>query len=131
MSRIGLKDSTTDLIVKMAEGNPGAVSAIVYILEGGSRIDPQAAMGGMGKVLLLDTWEIYGEDIYTLWNDKCERSLRKMLILMRSCQLGNFSNSKLKAMASDKERKINLTEDEWKEHDDFVCGKLDQFEKSS
>ena len=111
MSRITLMDSGIDAVMKMADGNPGAISAIMSIMENHDSIDPQAAMGGIGALLLLDTWEIYGSDIYVLWSDKCDRDTRKMLMIMRSCQLGNFSHQKLKEMAADQARQINLTDD--------------------
>lgn len=131
MSRIELTDTGMNMIMKMADGNPGAVSAMMAIIAEHDAIDPQAIMGGVGAVMMLDTWEIYGSDIYILWNDKCGRDVRKMLMIMRSCQMGNFSQSKLNAMAADQTRQVDLTSEEWKEHDDFVCGQLDQFKTAA
>ena len=131
MSRIELNDNAMDVIIKMSDGNPGAVSAIMGIKENHDAIDPQAVMGWLGTVMMLDTWEIYGSNIYILWSDKCGRDVRKMLMIMRSCQLGNFSHEKLQAMAADQTRQVNLTDEEWQEHDDFVCGRLDQFAKAA
>lgn len=129
MSRIELTDSTTDALVKMAEGNPGAIHAMMAILEHHDSIDPQAMMGGLGSILLLDTWEIYGTNIYVLFNDKCNRDVRKFLLLERACQLGHLPQSKLKTMAADQMRQINLSDEEWQEIDNFVCGKLGDFQR--
>jgi len=129
MSRIKLEDSTMDALVKMVNGNPGAIAALMDIIKYGDDIDPQGALGGMGAILGLDTWEIYGSDIYILWNDKCKRDVRRMLMIMRATQLGHFSHEKLKAMAADQRREINLTEDEWEEQDKFVCEFLPEFKK--
>ena len=131
MSRIELTDSFMISLVKMAEGNPGAITAMMDIIAKHDEIDPQAFMGGMGAVMMLDTWEIYGSDIYVLWNDKCGQDVRKMLMIMRSCQMGNFSHEKLKEMAADQCRQIDLTAEEWQAHDDFVCGELEQFQKAA
>jgi hypothetical protein len=54
-----------------------------------------------------------------------------MLMIMRSCQMGNFSHSKLKEMAADQMRKVDLTAEEWQEHDDFVTGRLEHFAKAA
>ena len=111
MSRLGLEDTLTSSMVKMAEGNPGATVAMIEIMKNHDRIDPQAFMGGLGAILALDAHEIYGTAIYILYNDKCNRDVRKMLMLMRATQLGFFSHLKLKEMAADQMREINLTED--------------------
>jgi len=40
MSRIQGTDTMMDVITKMAEGNPGAISAMGAMLKEGKRIDP-------------------------------------------------------------------------------------------
>lgn len=84
-------------------------------------------MGGIGAVMILDTWEIYGTDIYVLWNDKCNRDVRQMLMIMRATQLGFFSHERLQEMASDQMRQINLTDEEWEDLDNKVCERLEDF----
>jgi hypothetical protein len=127
--RVELTDSVQDVLIKMSEGNSGALSAMIDILNKHESIDPQAAMGGLGAIMILDTWQIYGPDIYVLWNDKCKRDTRKMLLLMRATQLGEFPESRLRELAADQMRKVNLTEDQWHEIDEKVCNRLDQFQK--
>lgn len=131
MSRIELTDSPMDAVIKMSNGNPGAMAAMMDILTQHNDIDPQAVMGGIGAILILDTWEIYGTDIYILHNDKCGRDTRKMLMLMRATQMGMFSDSKLKAMASDQMRQIELSDDEWGALDKSVCDALVDFKKAA
>jgi len=131
MSRITLDDNVMSMIVKMSDGNPGALTAMIEIINKHASIDPQAIMGGIGAIMILDTWEIYGTDIYILFNDKCDRDARKMLMLMRATQLGNFSHVKLQQMASDQMRKINLSDEEWKEQDDYVCSALEDFARAA
>ena len=131
MSRITLDDNAMSAIMKMADGNPGAITTMMEIIDKHDSIDPQAMMGGIGAIMILDTWEIYGTDIYILFNDKCDRDVRKMLMLMRATQLGNFSHSKLQQMASDQMRKVNLSDDEWQEIEDYVCDALKDFAKAA
>ena len=99
-ARIQLKDSTMDVIVKMSDGDPGAMTTLMEILKNGETIDPDGVMGGLGPILLLDTFEIYGTDIYVLWSDICGRKINKMLAVLRACQLGMFSPSILKDACS-------------------------------
>jgi hypothetical protein len=129
MSRIELTDSPFDMIVKMCEGNPGAMSALMDMIKEGEKIDPQGVMGGIGSILLLDTWEIYGTDIYILWSDKCQRDCRKFLMILRACQMGNFPLTKLKEMAADQAGAVDLTDAEWQEQDDWLCENLVEFQK--
>jgi len=131
MSRIELTDNFMSMVMKMSDGNPGAVSALMKKYEKQNEIDPQEVMGGIGVILILDTWERYGTDIYVLFSDKCDRDARKMLMIMRATQLGLFSHVKLKQMAADQKREINLTGDEWADLDDKVCDELDGFKKAA
>jgi len=128
MSRIELTDNMMSATMKMAEGNPGAITAIMEIIKEGDLIDPQSAMGGgLGALLSMDTWEIYGSSIYVLWNDKCGRDTRKMLMIMRAAQLGLFSLAMLKEMAADQTRSVDIPEEEWESLDKSVCERLEHF----
>ena len=97
------------------------------IMEKHNDIDPQAIMGGLGAIMILDTWEIYGSDIYILWNDKCGRDVRQMLMLMRATQLGFFSHERLREMAGDQMRQVNITDEEMEDLDNQVCERLTEF----
>ena len=93
--RIKLTDSTMDVVVKMSEGNPGAMNVIMQMLTA-NNIDPDNAMGGLGALLLMDTYGIYGTDIYILNNDICDRDLAKTLAVLRATQMGMFDSNILK-----------------------------------
>jgi hypothetical protein len=131
MSRIKLTDSTMDAMTKMADGNPGALMAIMDIVENYSDIDPQSAMGALGAIMILDTWEIYGSSIYVLWSDKCGKDVRRMLMIMRATQLGLFNQTRLQQMADDQAGQINLTGEEWENLDSAVCEQLTEFKRPS
>jgi hypothetical protein len=104
MGRIKGNDSIKDVVVKMSEGNPGALDVIMQMLERGAVIDPDDFMGGLGGVLFLDTLGIYGWKIYVLYNDLCERDLPRMLAVLRSVQLGFFDGETLKRAVSVQDR---------------------------
>ena len=129
MSRITLTDTLISAITKMSDGNPGALNTMMEIMSNHDQIDPQAVMGGIGAIMMFDTLGIYGTDIYVLFNDKCKRDVRRLLMLLRATQMGLFSCDKLKEMAADQMRQIDLTEDEYIELDDLVCSELVDFQK--
>jgi len=97
MAKIGLTDSTVDVLFKMSEGNPGALQVIMGILEQGDKIDPENAFGGLGTVMLLDTYEIYGPRIYMLCSDCCRKDLVAVFTMVRAVQMGMHSVEELNA----------------------------------
>ena len=131
MSRIQLTDTGMDMMMKMSDGNPGALTAIMDIMAKSVDIDPQSALGEISCILSLDTHEIYGSDIYVLWNDKCNREARRVVMLLRAVQLGFMHESKLQSLAGDQSRLISLTDDEELGLDKKVCDALSDFAKAA
>lgn len=84
--RITLEDTTISALMKLSEGNPGALSVLARWLKEGSVIDPYADpfMG----VLMLDTFGIYGPDIWILYKDICDSSLGLFWSVVRAMQYG-------------------------------------------
>ena len=63
--RIELTDSFLDMVMKMSEGNPGAVTALMELFTKYEAIDPESAFGGISPILSFDTHGIYGtENLY-------------------------------------------------------------------
>lgn len=93
--RIKLTDSTMDVIVKMSEGNPGAMNVLIQMLTP-NNIDPDNGLGGLGAILLMDSYGIYGTDIYILNSDICDKNLAKTLAVLRATQMGMFDGNILK-----------------------------------
>jgi len=87
-SRIQLRDTLPDAIIKMSDGNPGALTVMAKIHNEGAAIDPDSCMGWFGVILSLDTECIYGPDIWMFYKDVCGEDLRTMLGLLRAVQLG-------------------------------------------
>lgn len=129
MSKIELTDSTFDVLAKMSEGNPGGLVAVMKLMKDAEEIDPQSILKELGPILLLDTYEIYGSSIHILYKDKCNSDTRKVILLLRATQLGLFPEGKLKEMATDQTYKINLTDLEWIDIDEAVCGRLIDFQR--
>jgi len=97
--KIQLNDTVMDMMVKMSEGNPGALTTCMELIKTKNRVDPDAFMGGIGNILDLDRMGIYGTDIYVLWSDICDRNIAKMITILRASQLG-FISDKIIADAS-------------------------------
>ena len=91
MERIKLTDNVQDIMFKMSDGNSGALTVLMKLLAP-NKIDPDTALPGIGEILQLDSYGIYGTDIYVLWNDICRGDLVKMLTILRATQLGLFSS---------------------------------------
>ena len=113
MTKITLNDSMMGATMKICDGNPGAMQALMSLQTEVINIDPKGSIGGFAPMLLLDTFGIYGSDIYILFNDKCNSEPDTMWALLKATQMGIIKQSKLKEMAADQCRQINLSESEW------------------
>ena len=85
--RVTLEMSIEDIVLALAEGNPGAARVCVELLAKGEEIDPDNALGGFGTMLLLDTLGLYGSRIWMLYKDVCGQDLVKMVAVLRAWQL--------------------------------------------
>lgn len=93
--RIELHDTPISVVTKMSEGNPGALTVCLQMLKDGAKIDPDGFMGGLGSILLMDTFGIYGSRIWMLFKDVCKQDIVKMLACLRACQMGFISQEVL------------------------------------
>ncbi|MFH6945136.1 hypothetical protein [Flavobacterium sp. FlaQc-50] len=98
-NRIQSKDTMPDVLAKMSDGNFGAVDALMKLLAS-DHVDPDNYFGGLGVILTLDTWQIYGTDIYVLYSDICDKDIVKMIAVLRATQMGLFAESLLKDACS-------------------------------
>ena len=96
-SRIQLNDTVMSAVVKMSDGNPGALTVMVGLIKDGGKIDPNSFMGGFGNVMDLDTLRIYGPRIWMLYKDVCGQDLRVMCAVLRAWQLGFVTDSAINA----------------------------------
>jgi hypothetical protein len=126
MSLLDLKDNGYTACVKLSQGNPGAVTVIVLLLEHAGYIDKDSALGGIGSLLQLDQLGIYGSRIWMLYSDVCNRSLPKMVALLRAVQLGILDSAALQrgidsyGKGLDADRLLEMVKKELKGFDDTV-----------
>ena len=66
-----------ELLVKMADGNPGAIVMLLQLLEQGSRGDI--------AVYLLNAYGIKGSDLWVLYKDLCGENIEKVINLVEVC----------------------------------------------
>lgn len=109
-TKIQLTDSVQDVMFKMSEGNPGALTVCLQMLKDGEQIDPDNAMGGLGTILSLDTLGLYGSKIWMLYKDVCGQDLSKMLAVLRGWQLGFLSDIQVRNAVENYGEGINLEE---------------------
>lgn len=88
MSRITMRETGMEAIMKLVEGNPGAITVCIRLIKEVGDIDPDSLFGGLGPILALDTEKIYGCRIWMLYKDVCKENLIKMIAVLRSVQLG-------------------------------------------
>lgn len=85
---IQLSDSPMDMMRKMSQGNPGALSVVVQVFKGGGQVDPDDFLGGIGALLHWDSMAVRGSRIWMLYKDVSEQHLSTALGLTRAVQLG-------------------------------------------
>lgn len=96
-TRIQLGDTPLSAMLKLAEGNPGAATAMAELFKRGAAIDPDSAWGGFGVILALDAHGIYGSHIWMLYKDCCDCDPVLVVAALRAVQLGLFRESELLA----------------------------------
>jgi hypothetical protein len=84
-----------DVMLKMSEGNPGAVTVLIELYDKTPEIDPMSALDGLGAIMWLDTFGIYGSRIWMLYKDVCGQDIAKTNWMLRACQLGIISETEL------------------------------------
>ena len=87
-TRIGLEDNLRSALPKLAEGNPGAATALIKLCSVAALIDPDSAFRELGPLIELDSNGIYGPHIWMLWKDICDFDPVKVETLFRASQLG-------------------------------------------
>jgi hypothetical protein len=93
--RIGMEDTIMSAVMKLAEGNPGAMRVCMELYKEAGNIDTDDFLGGFGSLLMLDSENIYGPQIWMLYKDICKESIWKTVAMLRACQLGFVSSSTL------------------------------------
>lgn len=129
MSRIKLGDNGLEMIVKMSDGNHEAIQALMAIVVESSMINPQDNSSAIVAMLTMDTYQIYGTNICVLYNDKCQRNIGKLLMLLGACHLGVIPESKLQSLACDRTCEIEFTDAEFSDLDAKMREKVAGFQR--
>lgn len=99
--RLDLSDNLQDAIIKFADGNPGAINALLILCTQSPSIDPDSAFGPFSPLMSLDNLDVYGSDVYILLKDVCGNSPAAVLALLRAHQLGFVTEATIKQMIAD------------------------------
>jgi hypothetical protein len=93
--RIQPGDGFGQILMKMTEGNPGALNVLAQMMGTTDSIDKANAMGPLGPLLSLDSFRIYGSRIWGLYKDVCREDIVSTLAVLRGRQLGIISQEVL------------------------------------
>ena len=85
MSKIQLTDSLQEVVFKMSEGNPGAISILMQLLNNPQVCEPA---NPFMVILTLDSYEIYGSNIWIMYKDLCGEDIEIFETLFRHIQMG-------------------------------------------
>lgn len=86
-TRITADMSFQDMLITMSEGNPGALTCMMQMMNS----DPMALL----DILLFDSMGIYGSKIYMVWNDCCGRDMAKFKETIKAFREGKFSEEEI------------------------------------
>ena len=76
-----------EMVITMSEGNPGAISVIMGMMQ-----DPT----GLLDILMLDSMDIRGSHLYMLNNDCCQRDPAKFKRTLKMLRLGVFTQEQIR-----------------------------------
>lgn len=86
-TRITTDMSMQDMLITMSEGNPGALTCMMQMMNS----DSMALL----DIMLFDSIGIYGSKIYMVWNDCCGRDMRKFKETIQAFREGKFSEEEI------------------------------------
>jgi len=95
-TNLRIKDNATlhESAIALCEDNPGAASVLVKLMTM-PQIDPDAATGPFSNLLLLDSFGIYGSNIWVLYKNICDEDIVTTVGVLRAVQLGFLKIHKL------------------------------------
>ena len=93
MSKIQLTDSTIEILDKMSEGNPGAISILTTLLF--KETTHEMVDSVMHIILPLDTLGIYGSKLYMLWTDACDKNTDKVKKVIELWRIGKLTKEEI------------------------------------
>lgn len=85
MSKLNIEDSFHDIMIKMSEGNPGALNCIFKLKEKHNN-----DIKWIHSMLAFDTMELYGSYLYMFVNDCCDNDYSKVIQIIEAWQKGEI-----------------------------------------
>ena len=89
MSKLNMHETFSDIILKLSEGNPGAMTTLFEIMKHFDNNEVEF----LGTFLVIDSMELYGSHLYMLWNDCCDRDISKVIKVIRKYCDGEISDN--------------------------------------
>lgn len=127
MARLSIQDDMITNIHKMVDGNPGATFVLSQVFNNANIVDPDNNMGRLGPIFLLDTFGIYGPNIWVLWKDHCGADLSKFLLLLRATQLGFFPVTELQRLSNERNNEFSIDNESLEEFKSLVSSHVPSF----
>ena len=90
-NRIDFGMSVLEIMMAMAEGNPGAITVLMEVFDKNANVDPDSFLGPFTSITQLDSLGLYGSDIWVLYKDICGNSAVHLMAILRANQLGILS----------------------------------------
>lgn len=118
-------DTLDDIIMKMSQGNCGAIGVIAQLLDKNALIDPDNALGPLGAISMLNTMGVYGKEVWIFYKDICGGDIRKMILLLRAIQLGVQPLDEVYDILDD-DGQVEL-KTSWNDLSHSVCSRLENF----
>lgn len=94
--RLVLTDDVVGMLMKLVDGNPGAINVCTQLLRDTEKSDPSSVLGPISYLLFLDTYGIYGANIWMLYKDICKENIVHTMALLRTVQMGMLDFAILK-----------------------------------
>ena len=89
MSKINYNDTIIEVITKLSEGNPGALSVLSELIESYNG----DTLKLLPEYLTIDSMELYGSQLYMLWNDCCNRKIEKVKKVLELYRKGKINSN--------------------------------------
>lgn len=88
----------------MSDGNPGAISVLIEISLNDDYLRKYTGRSWYDLIKIFDMSEIYGANIYILYNDICDRDISKMIAVLLGVEMRYFNSEFFKEACSRQDR---------------------------
>lgn len=85
-----------EIVRELCGNNPTVMLNLIEVYNKVPEIDPDNAMGGNSVLYLLDSYQIYDNDIYVLFKDVCAQDPALFLAVLKSVSLKELELERLK-----------------------------------